>query len=962
MLQSKWNYILLINFLLIVISIVFLGQYYKTIKTVDYTLETQNNLSSLAINRMKVLISEKKNATLTIALSQSKNQTIKIAIKNKSNVQFFLKELSLQLRKETDFKNVWFQILDKNGISLARSWVAKKGDDLSKIRDDVASMILNPTIKTTISIGAFDLSFKAMVPIFSKSGEFIGIFEAITHFNSITNKISKDGFSTVILVDKKYTKQITHPFSKLFVNGHYVANKNADKKHLEMIALNSTKYYTSGSKNYIVDHKNNNIVVNYTLFSFDDLPMAKFLMFKSLDKLDTVKISNMLIFVNLFMLLSILIVIIIFLFLYNIEKKNDIYEDEKTKYILFFTFLLFFFSIIYYQFVSFNYKRSIDDYLKEHNAYIEKNYTLIYDKFKTLALTMYKLTINTPEVIGLVHDSYLSEESKNGSRSALYTLLIGKYEFLKEQDLRQLHFHLKNNESFLRFHRPTKYGDDLTNFRETVNWVNKNNQAIDGFEEGKIYNGFRHVFPLTYHDYKTGKEHHIGSVETSFNAYAIIKEFIKNNTMKAGFIIDSDVVSSKVFQEEKLNYSKSIFKSFFIQKEISEKLSHGTRCFEQTNISSEDRKIANMKIFKGKVFSILSMNKDSIYTFIPIKNSITKNVVASIILQVQSDKIHKKFEDFLFHFFIGISAIISILLFIYREFSTKIKLQSLTFKTKQILDTQDSIIVVTKNEKLTDVNKRFLIFFGINSKEEFLKDYDCVCDKFIQREHYFHTPIDGTLWTEALNKVDKKDRIILMMDSNGIEHSFSVSISEFVQDSFIVTFADITQTIQEQLQLKKKVLQDKLTGAYNREFFHENVNILIQSSISNNNKLALVLFDIDHFKDVNDIYGHNQGDIVLIELSKCVQNSMRKDDFFIRWGGEEFIVLFFVRSLEESGKMAEHLREKIEQLDFKELGKITCSFGAIVIDETKDIGTNIERADNALYKAKDTGRNKVVLA
>ena len=359
MLQRKWNYILLINFLFIVISIIFIAQYYKNVKTNDYTLETQDKLSSLMMNRVKTLISEKKNATLTIALSQSQNLAIQNAIKDKSNMQFFLKELSLQLRKETDFKNVWFQIIDQDGISLARSWIDKKGDDLSKLRNDIVSMINNPTIKTTISVGIFDLSFKAMVPIFSKHGEFIGIFEAITHFNSISKKISDDGFSTIILTDRRYTKQITHPLSKIFVDGHYVANIDANKKHLDMISSNSAKYYTSDSENYVIDHKNKNIIINYTLFSSDDLPMAKFLMFRSLDKLDTLKVSNMHIFVNLFMLLSILITVIIFLFLYNIEKKNNVYKDEKVKYILLFTFLAFLLGLIYYQFISFNYKKNL---------------------------------------------------------------------------------------------------------------------------------------------------------------------------------------------------------------------------------------------------------------------------------------------------------------------------------------------------------------------------------------------------------------------------------------------------------------------------------------------------------------------------------------------------------------------------------------------------------------------------
>lgn len=961
MLHKKWNYLLLLNFFFVLLFILFLGQYYKSLKTSEYSTEEYEELSSSMIYKLNNLISEKKNATLSIALSQAKNATIHNAIKNNINIEFFLKDLSLQLRKETDFKNVWFQIIDKNGISLARSWINKRGDNLTLIRDDIKSMMQNPHIRTTISVGIFDISFKAMIPIYSQSGEYLGIFEAITHFNSIAEKMSKEGVFPIVLVDERYTKQLKHPYSEIIIHNRYVANKNADKRYLSLLQSNGTSKYIQENKKYLIDKKDNNIVINYTLFATDDLPMANILLFKNLDTFNMLKISNMKILVNLLSILALLVTIIIFFFLYHREEEMTTNEDDKTKYILLFGVLTIGLAIIYYQFIFFNYAKNRAQHLLEHTQEIERNYNIIYDKFKTVASTIYELTLNKDEVRQNILNAYGSEELKNSSREQLLTLLKDKYDFLTKEDLQQLHFHLRNNESFLRFSHPDIYGEDLTRVRPMVDWVNKNNKAIEGFANGIFYNDFRFIYPLTEFKSKGGQEYHIGSVEVSFSPYAIIKEFVKDAKTKAGFIVNSTLLTYNTSQEEKLDYRPSKFQNFLHEEKLCKQLKNLTKSLENTNITEHNIHLAQEKISQGKIFTLISKDKMSYYTFIPIKDSLTNKVLAAIIIQTQTNEINNRYELAQLQFFLGLIAIILFLLFIYREYTSKRKLKELSIKTRQILDTQDSIVIITDSKKLLDVNKRFLTFFDLTQEEVLSKKDYCICHNFIKKEYYFSAKDEDPNWVEEIMQLNQNERIVLMLDRHGIEHSFSVSVSKYAQKNFILTFNDITYTIQEQLKLKQKILLDKLTGAYNREFFYQNIKFLIHSCKSQGNKLGLLMLDIDHFKKINDTYGHNKGDEVLVKLSRCIQDSIRTNDFFIRWGGEEFILLICVKSTKESAKVAEILRKKIANLEFEEIEQVTCSFGAIVINEMQETSTNIERVDRALYQAKETGRNRVVI-
>ena len=122
---------------------------------------------------------------------------------------------------------------------------------------------------------------------------------------------------------------------------------------------------------------------------------------------------------------------------------------------------------------------------------------------------------------------------------------------------------------------------------------------------------------------------------------------------------------------------------------------------------------------------------------------------------------------------------------------------------------------------------------------------------------------------------------------------------------------------------------------------------------------SLILFDVDNFKTINDTFGHKVGDNVLVALARLVNKEIRKSDTFARWGGEEFVILAPQADLEQTIILAEKLRSKIEEYDFKEIGKLTCSFGVAEFKNGCNLKELVKCADDVLYKAKRSGKNRV---
>lgn len=164
-------------------------------------------------------------------------------------------------------------------------------------------------------------------------------------------------------------------------------------------------------------------------------------------------------------------------------------------------------------------------------------------------------------------------------------------------------------------------------------------------------------------------------------------------------------------------------------------------------------------------------------------------------------------------------------------------------------------------------------------------------------------------------------------------------------------------------KLRKEIITDRLTGAKNRNYLNEVALQLFSLAKRKNSPLSLILCDIDWFKNINDTYGHAAGDKVLINFSNVIEAALRTEDVFIRIGGEEFVILLPYNDQTEAMQTAERLRETLNahsiNLELDSIN-ISASFGVTQIDLSKDIDTNINFADIALYEAKRTGRNKVV--
>lgn len=160
-------------------------------------------------------------------------------------------------------------------------------------------------------------------------------------------------------------------------------------------------------------------------------------------------------------------------------------------------------------------------------------------------------------------------------------------------------------------------------------------------------------------------------------------------------------------------------------------------------------------------------------------------------------------------------------------------------------------------------------------------------------------------------------------------------------------------------ELEKLAITDKLTGLYNRHKLDKVLEHLEKESKRYNTTFGIIILDIDHFKDVNDNYGHNIGDEVLKEFAQILKHNSRETDCIGRWGGEEFLIIVPHANKASISHYANNLREKIEKYKFRNFSKITASFGVTVHHSNESEKDTIKRADTALYISKNNGRNMV---
>jgi len=164
---------------------------------------------------------------------------------------------------------------------------------------------------------------------------------------------------------------------------------------------------------------------------------------------------------------------------------------------------------------------------------------------------------------------------------------------------------------------------------------------------------------------------------------------------------------------------------------------------------------------------------------------------------------------------------------------------------------------------------------------------------------------------------------------------------------------------EREAKLKMISEMDPLTRVFNKGAITDLVNLEIRRATTFGTDFSIIMFDLDHFKNLNDSYGHLFGDTVLSGISDCVSKSLKSSDLFGRYGGEEFIILLPDTRLLGGVALAERLRKKVSALEWKEDTQVTASFGVIEYTESSSFENTINLVDGLLYRAKKNGRNKV---
>ena len=641
------------------------------------------------------------------------------------------------------------------------------------------------------------MTFKAMVPIYDKKNNFIGIFETITHFNSISKKLAKGGTKAVIMTDKSYKQQLTKAFTNIFVGNYYVANLDADTKLLEHLRdegvekhidkVTTTKLEINLDIGYISSY--------YGLYDINGNRMGHFLLFHKLNEVDISSVDDIESTYSIYQLISMLFLAIFFYLFYSIQKNLEAKNiANKTILVLLAIFLVIVFVI--YKLLEKRLHTDIDFYKTELTQKTLHEYDLIYNKNKNISNLIFKTYIDTKDIKDLF---------KTKNRDALISYLDEKYRMFKtEFNVRQLHFHLPNSNSFLRMHRPEKFGDSLKGIRHTVDYVNKYKKAIDGFEEGRIFNGFRYVYPVI-----DKNDIHLGSVEISFDAYRFIEDYVNDFNKRANFLVKKDVVDEKVFNSEKSNYIKSPVEGFYFDRHVLEKLQMLNKHITPKKKSKEKLLEVSNKILKGEPFIAHFTKANELVIVIPLVNKVSKEVVGSLHLTDNDDFIVKKTSHFYTLMTVLTVVLAFIMIAIYKELISKYKFLEISTKNTKILNSQSSLIIITNGVNMKEANQTVYEFFNYVDFDSFVNDHDCVCDffEYEKDKEYIQRTMGELNWFEYILYNPLKQNKVKMLNYNGEAHIFRIEFKEYDKNKnlYIVSLIDITEVENINITLSKKI-------------------------------------------------------------------------------------------------------------------------------------------------------------
>ena len=483
----------------------------------------------------------------------------------------------------------------------------------------------------------------------------------------------------------------------------------------------------------------------------------------------------------------------------------------------FFTVSIIFIGILALVFINYHIKSKEKEYFNENILTLDIAYYSSIEKYRLLSKYIFNETINNQTIISLFANGINSTgDEKRLYRGLLYREIYPMYLRLKEEGIRQLQFHTKNNESYIRFHKPNKQGDVLTKGRETVRLANEENRTITSFETGKVMSGFRNVFPINF------KNEHIGSVEISISTKMMLQSISSlDKRREYSIILNKDIVFAKLFESQKFLYQDSAFNSDFVIEDINSSLPDSPA--ELSDIAKEINKKLNNNnklknaMSKGERYGAFVKLDDIYYdiTFIPMFG-IDKKVEGYLIGYKQSLNIPIMIT---LEFYVDLLVIIGMLILISMLLTIQKKTKILENERKWFKSITDSLgeglYVMNSKAIITYINPHACKILGYKEEEllgknahnifhshafnDNIKQEDCPIFLGVMKDKYF---------------ISKKEYFL-----NKKGQSFPVSLnSELIlntNDEFEIVSSFSNISIQKELEDKSNLLIKALESSIN---------------------------------------------------------------------------------------------------------------------------------------------------
>jgi two-component system, cell cycle response regulator len=297
--------------------------------------------------------------------------------------------------------------------------------------------------------------------------------------------------------------------------------------------------------------------------------------------------------------------------------------------------------------------------------------------------------------------------------------------------------------------------------------------------------------------------------------------------------------------------------------------------------------------------------------------------------------------------------------------SLKSKIEMEMEKIKSILDAQENIVIVTNKEEITNINKKFLEFFGIESFDKFKESKKDIFDLF-HEEFGFITRNQmkkQECWLKYIKDLPEVDRIVKIKNHINEEKLFTINIDyyENKEHYYIFSLTDITMIKEKANLLEYQSSHDKVTGLFNKNKFDEFYEKEVKRSKRYKNELSIILFDINDYREILEIHESSIGDIILKEISQIMSHSIREQDISARWSGEEFLVLLPQTNLEGAQIVANKINTTVfEHLFTEKQLKLTASFGVTELYEEDDERIFMSRVNKLLFESKNKGKGIVI--